>query len=64
MGERPNWCARPWPLINADSAEELAGRIRAAHSSPPHGSAALAPARSYAARAKRLREFEEAATAE
>jgi len=57
------WCARPWPLINADSPGELAGAVRAAHSQVPDGSPALASLRSYAARAKRLREFKEAATA-
>jgi hypothetical protein len=54
------WCARPWPLINADSPEELAERIRTAHSQPPDGSPSLASLRSYAARARRLREFEAA----
>ena len=57
------WCARPWPLINADSPEELAEAVRSAHSRVPDGSPALASARSYTARAKRLREFKEAATA-
>ena len=58
------WCARPWPLINAGSAEDLAERIRTAHASPPDGSPSLAAAESYAARAQQLREFEEAAAAE
>jgi hypothetical protein len=58
------WCARPQPLINADSAEELAAQIRAAHEQPPHGSPSLASLRSYTARAKQLRDFEEAAAAE
>jgi hypothetical protein len=57
------WSARPWPLISADTAEELAERIRTAHSQPPDGSPSLASLRSFAARVKRLREFEEAATA-
>jgi hypothetical protein len=55
------WCARPWPLINCSSAEELAERIRTAHSQPPDGSPSLASLRSYAARVRRLREYEEAA---
>jgi hypothetical protein len=38
----PTWCARPWPLINAASPEELAERIRAAHLAPPIGSPSLA----------------------
>jgi hypothetical protein len=38
----PIWCARPWPLINAGSPEELAERIRTAHSQPPDGSPSLA----------------------
>jgi len=57
------WCARPWPLINAGSPGELAERIRGAHSVPPDGSPSLASWRSYTARVKRLREFEEAAGA-
>jgi len=55
------WCARPWPLINADSAEDLAQRIRTAHTQPPDGSPSLASIRSYTARSRQLREFEEAA---
>jgi hypothetical protein len=55
------WCAQPWPLVNADSPEELAGDIRAAHSRPPDGFPALASWRSYQARLRQLREYEEAA---
>ena len=58
------WCARPWPSISAGSAQELAEQIRAAHERPPHGSPSLASARSYAARARQLREVKEAATVE
>lgn len=58
------WRAQPGPLIDADSAEELGAQIRAAHQQPPHGSPALASLRSYTARSRRLRDFEEAATAE
>ena len=43
------------------SPEDLAQRIRTAHTQPPDGSPSLASLRSYAARARRLREFEEAA---
>jgi hypothetical protein len=57
----PTWCARPWPLINADSPEGLAQRIRTAHTQPPDGSPSLASLRSYTARVKGLREYEEAA---
>jgi hypothetical protein len=57
----PTWCARPEPLINAASAEELAERIRTAHSQPPDGSPSLASLRSYRARLKQLREYELAA---
>jgi hypothetical protein len=57
------WCTRPWPLINAGGPEELAGRIRTAHSQPPDGSPSLATWRSYAARVRALREYEEAAAA-
>ena len=57
----PAWCARPWPLINASSAEELAEDITMAHGQPPYGSPSLASLRSYTARVKRLREYEEAA---
>jgi hypothetical protein len=59
----PTWCARPWPLINCDSPEELAERIRTAHSQPPDGSPSLASWRSYVARVRALREYEEAAAA-
>lgn len=59
-----NWCARPGPLINnCGSAEELAERIRIAHSQPPDGSPSLASWRSYSARVRALREWEEAAAA-
>lgn len=54
------WCAQPQPLINAASAEELAGAIAMAHGQPPYGSPSLASARSYAARVRALREYEEA----
>jgi len=59
----PTWCARPMPLINADSPEDLAERIRTAHTAPPDGSPSLASWRSYAARVRALREYEEAAAA-
>lgn len=57
----PTWCARPWPLINCGSAEELAERIRIAHSVPPDGSPSLASWRSYRARLRALHAFEDAA---
>jgi hypothetical protein len=57
------WWAQPLPLINAGSPEELAERIRTAHSQPPDGFPSLAFLRSYAARVRRLREYEEAAGA-
>jgi hypothetical protein len=60
----PKWCARPWPLINASSPEDLAQRIRTAHAQPPDGSPPLASLRSYTARARRLREYEIAAAAD
>ncbi|MGH3225767.1 MAG: hypothetical protein ACRDPY_44990, partial [Streptosporangiaceae bacterium] len=60
----PTWCARPQPLINAGSAEELAGRMRTAHSRPPDGSPSLATWRSYVTRRRQLREWAEAAEAE
>jgi len=59
----PVWCARPWPLINAGSPEELAERIRTAHSVPPDGSPSLASWRSYVARARQFRQYEVAAEA-
>ena len=59
----PTWCARPWPLINAGSAEELAERLKIAHTSPPDGCPALASWRSYAARRRAFRAFEETAAA-
>jgi hypothetical protein len=62
-GGGTSWGARPWPVINAGSPEELAERIRTAHASPPDGSPSLASLRSYAARARQFREFEEAAAA-
>ncbi len=52
------WCAKPTPLINAASAEELAERIKTAHSRPPDGAPPLASWRSYRARARQFREFE------
>lgn len=55
------WCAQPQPLINAASPGELAEAITMAHGQPPYGSPSLASARSYAARARALREYEEAA---
>lgn len=61
--EYVTWSARPCLLINAGSPEELAERIRIAHSSPPDGSPALASWRSYRARLRALRDFEEAAGA-
>jgi hypothetical protein len=60
-GER--WNAQPEPVICASSAEELAERIRTAHSQPPDGSPSLASWRSYAARVRALREWEENAAA-
>lgn len=46
------WCARPEPLINCGSAEELAERIKTAHRAPPDGSPSLASWRSYRARVR------------
>ena len=55
------WCARPLPLINAGSPEELAERVTLAHAVPPCGSPALASLRSYKARAARLRDYQDTA---
>jgi hypothetical protein len=60
----PVWCARPEPLINAGSPEELAERIRIAHSSPPDGSPSLATWRTYVTRRRQLREWVARAEAE
>jgi hypothetical protein len=57
------WCARPLPLINVSSPEELAERIRTAHMAPPDGVPTLASWRSYRARVRQFRAFEEAAGA-
>jgi hypothetical protein len=58
------WYAQPWPLLNADTAEELAEDIREAHAAIPEGVPSLASWRSYRARLRQLRGFEEAAAAE
>ena len=63
MTERAQWSAQPEPMIVAACAEELAERIRAAHSQP-HGSLVLASWRSYTARARRFRESVAAAADE
>jgi hypothetical protein len=51
------WCAQPWPLINAGSADELTAAMRAAHQGPPFGSPSLASWRSYRARTRARREY-------
>jgi len=57
------WCARPQMLINADSPEDLAAAIRAAHSQVIPDSLLLASPRGYPARVRRLRKLEESAGA-
>jgi hypothetical protein len=57
------WCARPQMLINADSPEDLAAAIRAAHSQVIPDSVLLASPRGYPVRVRRLRALEESAGA-
>jgi len=51
------WNAQPWPVIHADSVEEMTERIRSAHAGLHFP--VLAPPRSYLARVRKLREHEE-----
>ena len=57
------WCARPQMLINADSPEDLAAAIRAAHSQVIPDSLLLASPRGYPARVRRRRTLKESAGA-
>ena len=57
------WCARPQMLVNADSPEDLAAAIRAAHSQVIPDSVLLASPRGYPVRVRRLRALEESAGA-
>lgn len=58
------WCARPQMLIGADSPEDLAAAIRAAHSQVPSPDSALhASLQDYPVRVRRLRELGESAGA-
>jgi hypothetical protein len=60
MGQGAIWCAQPDPQISADSPGELAELIRIAHMAVPDGSTPLASWRSYLARAKKRREYDDA----
>jgi hypothetical protein len=51
------WCARPQLLIGADSPEDLAAAIRAAHSQVIPDSPLLAAPQGYPARVRRLRKL-------
>jgi len=55
------WCARPQLLITADSPEDLAAAIRAAHGQVIPDSLLLASPRGYPAKVRRLRKLEEPA---
>ena len=57
------WCARPQMLINADSPENLAAAIRAAHGQVIPDPLLLASPRGYPAGVRRLRALEEPAGA-
>src|SRR5215467_7708129 len=57
------WCARPRMLIGADSPEDLAAAIRAAHSPVIPDSLLLASPQGDPARMRRLRKLEEPAGA-
>ena len=57
------WCARPRMLIGAESPEDLAAALRAAHGPVIPGSLLLASGRGDPARVRRLRELEEPAGA-
>ena len=48
------------PVVNADSPGELAERIRIAYMAPPDGAVPLASWRSYLARARKRREYDDA----
>ena len=61
--DHATWCARPQMLINADSPEDLAAAIRAAHSQVIPDSLLLASPRGYPARVRRLGKLEEPAGA-
>ena len=58
------WCARPQMLIGAESPEDLAAAIRAAHSQVPSPDPVLlASPQDYPVRVRRLRELGESAGA-
>ena len=57
------WCARPQMLVNADSPEDLAAAIRAAHSQVIPDPVLLASPRGYPVRVRRFRALEESAGA-
>jgi hypothetical protein len=57
------WCARPQLLIGADSPEDLAAAIRAAHGQVVPDPLLLASSRGYRAGVRRLRALEELAGA-
>lgn len=58
------WCARPQMLISAESPEDLAAAIRAAHSQVPSSDPVLLAApQDYPVRVRRLREPGESAGA-
>ena len=63
LGGGAVWSARPLPLLNADSPEELVAKIRTAHAEPGDQTQAIASLRSYRMRIKLLRERQEAARA-
>ena len=47
--DRVAWCSRPWPLINAQTPEQLLAEITQAHAEAPADWPALAPIAAYAA---------------
>ena len=57
------WCARPQMLINADSPEDLAAALRAAHSQVIPDAVLLASPLGYPVRVRRLGKLEESAGA-
>ena len=57
------WCARPQMLINADSPEDLAAAIRAAHGQVVPDSLLLAAGRGHPAGMRRLGKLQEPAGA-
>lgn len=50
-------------MVNADSPEQLAARIKISHGSAPHGTSLLASWRSYRARLSQFQKWEAAAAA-